>query len=279
MPEPEKPVEFEVSSGSVTLRGEQSGAGEPVVLLHGLTATRRYVVMGSRYLPSNGRRILPFDARGHGESDPAPEPGAYEYSDLVADLEALLDGLGLERAALAGASMGAHTALAFALEHPERVSALALITPAFDGTLREGELGSWDALADGLEQGGVEGFVAAWTPPADERWRETATMVVRQRLARHRHPQAVADALRVVPRSRPFESLGELERLEELPALVVGSRDEADPGHPLEVAREYAARLPRARLLTEEPGKSPLAWQGAQLSRAIDEFLADAGHS
>lgn len=279
MPEPEKPVQFEVQSASLTLRGEHAGDGDAVVLLHGLTATRRYVVMGSRYLPSHGRRIVPFDARGHGESDPAPERGAYEYSDLVGDLEAVLDGLGLERAALAGASMGAHTAVAFALAHPERVSALALITPAFDGTLRDGEFDSWDALADGLEQGGVEGFVAAWTPPADERWRETATLVVRQRLARHRHPQAVADALRVVPRSRPFESLDALERLEDLPALVVGSRDEADPGHPLEVAREYAARLPRSRLVTEEAGKSPLAWQGAQLSRAIDEFLSEASHS
>lgn len=279
MPEPEKPVQFEVQGASVTLRGEHSGDGDPLVLLHGLTATRRYVVMGSRYLPSHGRRIVPFDARGHGESDPASDRGAYEYSDLVADLEAVLDGLGLERAALAGASMGAHTAVAFALAHPERVSALALITPAFDGTLRDGELDSWDALADGLEQGGVEGFVAAWTPPADERWRETATLVVRQRLARHRHPQAVADALRVVPRSRPFESLDALERLGDVPALVVGSRDEADPGHPLEVAREYAARLPGSRLVTEEAGKSPLAWQGAQLSRAIDEFLSDASHS
>jgi pimeloyl-ACP methyl ester carboxylesterase len=272
MPDAENPQQFDLNSGSVTIRGEQAGEGDAVVLLHGLTATRRYVVMGSRYLANNGRLIVPYDARGHGESDPAPEPGAYEYSDLAADLEAVLDGLGIERAALAGASMGAHTALAFALSRPERVAALALITPAFHGRVGEEELASWDALADGLENGGVEGFVDAWEPPADERWRDTATLVVRQRLARHRHPQAVADALRVVPRSRPFDSLDQLERIE-APALVVGSRDEADPGHPLAVAEEYARRLPHGRLLVEEPGKSPLAWQGAQLSRAIDDFL------
>jgi pimeloyl-ACP methyl ester carboxylesterase len=83
----------------------------------------------------------------------------------------------------------------------------------------------------------------------------------------------VADALRVVPRSRPFDSLDQLDGLD-LPALVIGSRDESDPGHPLAVAEEYARRLPRGRLMVEEPGKSPLAWQGAQLSRAIDEFVA-----
>jgi 3-oxoadipate enol-lactonase len=82
----------------------------------------------------------------------------------------------------------------------------------------------------------------------------------------------VADALRVVPRSRPFGSLHELDSLD-VPALVIGSRDHADPGHRLAIAEEYARRLPRARLLVEEEGKSPLAWQGAQLSRAIDQFL------
>jgi pimeloyl-ACP methyl ester carboxylesterase len=273
MADTENPLQFELNSGSTTLRGEQSGDGDPVVLLHGLTATRRYVVMGSRYLPTHGRLILTYDARGHGESDPAAVRGAYEYSDLARDLEAVLDGRGIEQAAIAGASMGAHTAITFALSRPERVAALVLITPAFDASGgRDDELEEWDALADGLEHGGVEGFVEAWKPPADERWRETATLVVRQRLSRHHHPEAVADALRVVPRSRPFESLDELERID-APALVVGSRDEADPGHPLAVAREYARRLPHARLLVEDEGKSPLAWQGAQLSRAIDEFL------
>jgi pimeloyl-ACP methyl ester carboxylesterase len=273
MQDTENAQQFELNEVLPGLRGEHSGDGDPIVLLHGLTATRRYVVMGSRYLPTHGRRIVPYDARGHGESDPAPEPGTYEYSDLAADLGRVLDGLGIERATLAGASMGAHAALAFALSHPERVSGLVLITPAYAGRVREEELGEWDALADGLENGGVEGFVEAWTPPADERWRETATLVVRQRLARHRHPSAVADALRVVPRSRPFDSLDQLDGLD-LPALVIGSRDESDPGHPLAVAEEYARRLPRGRLMVEEPGKSPLAWQGAQLSRAIDEFVA-----
>lgn len=273
MPDAEKALQFEVEGRGLTLRGERLGSGDPVVLLHGLTATRRYVVMGSRYLPSHGFETVALDARGHGESDPAPDRSAYGYTELTADVEAVLDELGIERAALAGASMGAHTAVAFALSRPERVSALVLITPAYDGSADDDGLGSWDALADGLERGGIEGFIEAWTPPADERWRETAILVVRQRLGRHRHLGAVADALRAVPRSRPFSSLDELDALAHTPVLVVGDRDQADPGHPLRIAEEYARRLPRARLLVEEEGKSPLAWQGAQLSRAIDEFL------
>jgi pimeloyl-ACP methyl ester carboxylesterase len=265
--------EFSLESGATALRGEQIGDGSPIVLLHGLTATRRYVVMGSRQLPKLGYRMIGYDARGHGESDPAPSRSAYEYADLADDLASVLDGLGIERAAIAGASMGAHTGLAFALAHPERVSALVQITPAFDGTNREGDLDEWDALAYGLESGGVEGFMAAYHPSVDPRWLDTALLVTRQRLARHRHPEAVADALRVVPRSRPFESLRELESVE-APVLVVGSRDQADPGHPLAVAQEYARRLPHAELVVEEEGKSPLAWQGGQLSHAIADFLA-----
>ena len=54
-----------------------------------------------------------------------------------------------------------------------------------------------------------------------------------------------------------------------MPALVVGSRDESDPTHPLAVAEEYARRLPQRELVVEDQGEPPLAWQGAQLSRAI----------
>jgi pimeloyl-ACP methyl ester carboxylesterase len=270
----ENPQQFELSSGSATLRGEQLGDGEAVLLLHGLTATRRYVVMGSKLLAKEGRRMVAYDARGHGESDPAPDSRAYEYTDLVADLAAVMDGLGIERATVAGASMGAHTAIAFALAHPDRTSGVVAITPAFGSRGEAPEFGEWDALADGLDEDGIEGFVRAWTPPADQRWREVATLVVRQRLERHRNLHAVADALRVVPRSYPWQSMDELDGLD-VPALIVGSRDDADPGHPLAVAEEYARRLSRARLVVEEEGRSPLAWQGAQLSRAIDEFVRE----
>ena len=52
-----------------------------------------------------------------------------------------------------------------------------------------------------------------------------------------------------------------------MPALVVASHDEADPGHPYAAAAAYAEALPRARLISEEEGESPLAWQGGKLSR------------
>jgi len=270
-----------IDAGGVTLSGERAGEGIPVVLLHGLTATRRYVVMGSRALERSGHLVVSYDARGHGRSSAAPEPNAYGYELLVDDLVGVLDELELERAVLAGASMGAHTALAFALARPERAAGLVLITPSFDpGNPRaRAELERWDALARGLREGGVDGFVDAYElDDVPEAWRETVEKVLRQRLAAHEHPLAVADALEAVPRSRPFERFDLLAALH-VPTIVVASRDEADPGHPMIVAERYAAEIPRAQLVVEEPAepaRSPLAWQGGQLSRVIAELAARA---
>lgn len=266
--------DFEIGTeDGVILAGEQAGKGPPIVLLHGLTATRRYVVMGSRVLERSGHRVIAYDARGHGRSAPAGDPGAYGYPLLVEDLRTVLDELQITRAVLAGASMGAHTVVRFALEYPERAAALCLITPAFDpGAPAAYE--AWDALARGLREDGVEGFVAAYdleSVPAG--WRDTLAKVMRQRLAAHEHPGAVADALEVVPRSHPFPSWAELAMIR-APSTVVASRDEADPGHPLAVSERYAAAITGAKLVVERPGNSPIAWQGGQLSRVLAELAA-----
>ena len=256
----------------------EAGEGLPVVLLHGLTATHRYVVMGSKALERSGHRVIAYDARGHGRSDPAPEPEAYRYEDLRDDLVRVMDERDVERAVLAGASMGAHTLLRLTLEAPERAAGLVVITPSYDPDEfgDADSLARWDALAEGLRSGGVEGFVEAYGDPGvPEGWRETLLKVVRQRLSAHEHPEAVADALSAVPRSRPFASLGDLAAIE-APTVVVADRDEADPGHPLAVGEAYARAIPDARLEVEEEGKSPLAWQGSQLSKIIADVAERA---
>jgi pimeloyl-ACP methyl ester carboxylesterase len=266
--------DLHVDAGGASISGEAAGDGAPVVLLHGLTATRRYVVMGSKVLERGGHRVVAYDARAHGRSGPAAD-GDYTYGALASDLLAVLDAAGIERAVLAGASMGAHTIAAFALAHPERVAAVVLITPAFDPEEDpEARLERWDRLAAGLRDGGVEGFVAAYgEPPVPERYRDTIRTVLRQRLAAHDHPAALADAIEAVPRSRPFDAWEQLGQIA-VPATVVVSRDELDPEHPYAVGEFYAESIPGAVLATEEEGKSPLAWQGGQLSRVIAETAA-----
>ncbi len=269
-----------VDRDGVELSVSDDGEGPAVVLLHGLTATRRYVVMGSRSLQRSDHRVIAYDARGHGRSSPAVDPRAYEYADLGADLEAVMDACGIQRAVLAGASMGAHTLLWLALHRPDRVAGVVVITPAYldpQQTDDPQRLAYWDALSDGLRRGGIDGFLAAQGEPrVRERWRETVVKVIRQRLSAHEHLDAVADALRVVPASHPFDSVADLAAIS-VPAVIVASDDEADPEHPRAIGEAYAAAIPGARLVTDEPGKSPVAWQGSQLSRVIADVVARAG--
>ena len=110
----------------------------------------------------------------------------------------------------------------------------------------------------------------------DPAWRETILRFTRQRMLEHRHPQAVARALREVPRSAPFEAISELEFCD-LPALVVASHDAADPGHPYAVAAAYAESLPEARLISEAEGESPAGLAGRQAVAGDRLVLRRAG--
>lgn len=263
--------------GGVVLDGESAGTGPEILLLHGLTATRRYVLHGSRALERNGRRVIAYDARGHGRSTPADDPADYAYVPTLADdAVAVLDAAGAPRATLMGQSMGSATALAVAFTHPERVRGLVIVTPAHRGR-PAADMTRWDALSDGVATGGVEGFMAAYgTPHVPERWRASISTVIRQRMERHEHPEGVAAALAAIPRTAAFDGMDALRALT-VPVLVVGSRDELDPDHPLAIAEEYAALIPGAELVVEAEGESPLAWRGGSLANVVLEFLERRG--
>ncbi len=109
---------------TVKLFYKEVGSGEPIIFIHG------YPLDNSIWLPlvpgleNHARLILP-DLRGHGQS-PAPA-GMYSMDLLAADILALMDGLGLPRAVLAGHSVGGYIALHFARNYPERLAGLALV--------------------------------------------------------------------------------------------------------------------------------------------------------
>src|ERR671916_13071 len=90
----DRTMDLSIDADGVRLSGTEDGDGTPVVLLHGLTATRRYVVMGSRALERSGHRVIAYDARAHGKSEGGED---YSYDRLAADLEVVLDDRGVER--------------------------------------------------------------------------------------------------------------------------------------------------------------------------------------
>ena len=123
MPGEADAVRHRLHAAGPAIRGETAGEGTPIVLCHGITATRHSVIHGSRGLERAGLRSIAYDARGHGESDPARPGEGYVYPELVEDLEAVIAGqAGGVPVVLAGHSMGAHTAVACALRYPEQPS-------------------------------------------------------------------------------------------------------------------------------------------------------------
>ncbi len=265
------------ATGGVRLSLEQAGSGTPIVLLHGLTATRRYVVMGSRALERSGHRRIAYDARGHGHSSPAHSPDAYTYELLAEDLRAVLDRLEIERAVLAGASMGAQTALRFALDLPERVLALGLITPAFDPDTH----GEPDPTrrGTGSRKGSEKGGSRASSLPTISILSPSASGRPSRRCCASGSPRTIIRLQWQTPckpshardRSRAGRSCAPIE----IPTVVIASRDEADPTHPLATGERYAAAIPGAKFVVEDAGppvRSPIAWQGGQLSKVLAEL-------
>lgn len=118
---------FTVSVGSGTIVGDAVGDGPAVVLLHGFSLDRR--MWSYQVGPLSERfRVIAYDLRGFGESSPA-EPSHSHLDDLIA----VLDALHVERAHLVGLSLGANVVLAAAVQCPERVGSLVLMSSGLPG--------------------------------------------------------------------------------------------------------------------------------------------------
>ena len=109
-------------SGATPVGYDDRGTGPALVLLHPFPFART-VWAGIADALAVHRRVIAVDARGFGEFPPA---GPFAIADLADDLAALLDRLAIARATVLGMSMGGYAALAFAMRHRERLSALVL---------------------------------------------------------------------------------------------------------------------------------------------------------
>jgi len=112
-----------VESDGVTIRYATSGSGRPLVLLHGFTdSSESWAELGYvEPLAAAGQRLILIDQRGHGASDGPHEIDASAADARVRDVAAVLDELGVERAAILGYSMGGWVALNLARSYPERI--------------------------------------------------------------------------------------------------------------------------------------------------------------
>jgi pimeloyl-ACP methyl ester carboxylesterase len=119
-------------ASGISLRVAESGAADasPIVMLHGWGASLYTFRHALSILPARGFRVIAVDMRGYGLSDHPRGADAFTLGAYMSDLISLLDTLALTNVVLAGHSMGGAVALHFALRHPNRVRALALVNPA-----------------------------------------------------------------------------------------------------------------------------------------------------
>lgn len=137
----------------------------PLVLLHGWTDTSRAWSLVAPALAERHRLIMP-DLRGHGGS--AAPACCYALADFADDVALLMDALGIERASLAGHSLGSMIAQRFAAEHPGRVDRLVLIGSTALAPLAHGDA-LWTAalgIAEPLDPA-ADPFLADWLAQVD----------------------------------------------------------------------------------------------------------------
>ena len=121
------PSQFvEIASGvEVHLRDEGPRDGQPILLLHGSNADLHTWELWAQDLKQT-HRVIRFDQIGHGLTGPDPKHD-YSRANFTSDVAEVLDALGLEKAIVAGNSMGGKHALSFAVAYPERVAGLVLV--------------------------------------------------------------------------------------------------------------------------------------------------------
>ncbi len=251
-----------------------SGAGPAVLLMHGFTGS---LATWDRHLPAlTGFRTIRFDMLGHGRSDAPDDHARYAMAEVVEDVRALLDSLGVERAAVVGYSMGGRVALRFALAHPERCWALVLesASPGIaDPAERARRIEADERLARLLETEGIEAFVEYWE--SLPLWATQARLSAQvraalraQRLAQR--PGGLARSLRGLGAGHDDSVLESLPTLSLPVLLITGALDEKY----VRLAAAMAERLPAARWVNvPEAGHAVHLEAPEAFDAAVQEFL------
>ena len=248
-----------VDLDGVQIYYEVHGSGPAILLSHGFSATSQMWQPQVSAL-SRGHKLILWDMRGHGRSDYPSDDSAYSEEATVADMAAVLDAAGADKAVIGGLSLGGYMSLAFRRVHPERALAL-LIVDTGPGFRNEEARARWNAVAlNTAERLQTEGL-ASLSGQSQER-----------ALSTHRSAEGLARAARGMLTRRDARVIESLPAID-VPALVIVGADDA----PFLKAADYmAAKIPDSRLVVlSGAGHASNLDRPEAFNAAVLEFLGN----
>jgi len=244
---------------SVELFHTAEGSGVPVVMLGSLGSTHR---MWDPQVPAlaDDHEVIRLDLRGHGASPVTPGPGT--MADLAADVVAVLDARGLDRAHIVGLSLGGMVALHLAVDHPGRVRSLVVLCTS----ARLGPRDAWIDRAALVRAHGMtavaSSVVGRWLTPgyADAHPDETDAFM---RMVAGTPAEGYASACEAIA---DHDVVSELPRVR-VPTLAIAGRD--DPAIPVDHLRAIAAAVPDGEFLEVAPAAHLANWERSTEVNAV----------
>ncbi|MBI2166363.1 MAG: 2-succinyl-6-hydroxy-2,4-cyclohexadiene-1-carboxylate synthase [Chloroflexi bacterium] len=265
-----------VTVNGVRLNVETSGAGPPILAIHGFTgsaATWEPFVASAR----RSYTVVAVDMLGHGASAAPQDPARYEMKRCIEDLDCLLDLLGLRRVHWLGYSMGGRIALAAALALPHRTASL-IVESGSPGLAtseeREERVRRDRELADWIETVGIERFVEYWENLPLFASHARLPDATRERLRRQRlqnSPTGLANSLRGIGTGVQPPLHARLPSLSAPALFIAGEEDQRFAA----IGRAMHRVVPQSRLYAiPGAGHTPHLEQSEEFNRAVLEFLS-----
>ena len=236
---------------------DDTGSGPLVVRLHGLAGSRAVEDLTGAFdsgpLVRAGRRVVRYDARGHGRSGGGTDEAEYTWPQLALDLLALLDGLGADRGVTGiGASMGTATLLHAVGVAPDRFDRLVLTCPPTAWASRAAQADVYRAGATFAERNGKEAFVAGMRalprPPVLAEVPEGPVDVDEGLLPTVLRGAAASD----LPAPEVIAAI-------RLPTLILAW--DGDPGHPVSSAERLRDLIPGSALFVARTPDELRTWE------------------
>ncbi len=235
---------------------EERGEGPAVLLTHGYGASAR-MWRGQMDGLSDRYRIIAWDMRGHDRSDYPDNPALYSHEATVADMAAILDACGVQKAVIGGLSLGGFMTLAFNLALPERVAAL-MVFDCGPGYKKDAPRAEWNRTAIEMARAFETNGLAALSISAEAQ------------VAQHRNAQGLAHAARGMLTQKDSRVIDSLPSIR-VPTLVLSGAED----QPFLQATDYmAAKVPGAeKVILKGAGHAANIDQPAAFNAAVRSFL------